>query len=185
MTPCQRPHPLDASPKPSARRLEVFALGAVLALASCSNVAPSAGPPPIAKSDEASSAVSRPTTPNESGEEFVMRWIRVSDKMQNTGRVGEYLSMSRQCNQCMQFYRTVKRIRRNGGTIKTDGLTVLAIRRDGPTAWMVKVRSAPTTFKESKTSDWTVLDGGVREQRYELTRTTSGWQMTDYFDTSR
>lgn len=119
--------------------------------------------------------------PHESPKAFVRRWIRVSNKMQNTGEIGPYLSISRGCSDCRAIAKRVKSMFDSGGFARTGGLTVLHM--SSSEAWGngpvidVRVDSAPTAFKERKSAPVQRLPGGTVVYRFRLSQSRP-WQMT-------
>ena len=69
----------------------------LLALFGCSDDSSSSADPP---SPTPTSTSTSPTPDAETPEEFVRRWVEVSNEMQNTGKTGEYRSLSRGCRPC-------------------------------------------------------------------------------------
>ena len=57
----------------------------------------------------------------ETPEEFVERWVQLSNEMQQTGETEAYLEVSRECVTCRQVAKTVQRIYARGGRIETQG----------------------------------------------------------------
>jgi hypothetical protein len=150
------------------RRALALTLAVPVLLAGCSD-----DPEPTPKIPEPTSSSPSPTEPAseepevESPEEFIRRWVEVDREMQNSGDIAEYESISAKCKTCMSVAKRIEGIFANGGTVKTQGLTILELAEqspvDGRKVFDVTVRSAPTIFVES---------AGAREERFPGGRIT-------------
>lgn len=144
------------------RRALALTIAVSVLLAGCSD-----DPEPTPNIPDPTSSSPTPTEPAseepeaESPEEFVRRWVEVDRDMQNSGDISEYERISGECETCMSVARRIEKIFANGGFVKTKGLAILSVKDQAGTGGRrvvdVRVRSAPTVYKES-------ADG--REQRF-------------------
>lgn len=162
------------------RALALFVLAPLL-LAGCSDGDPE--PDPTPKMPDPTSASPSPTESEtaeaESAEEFVRRWVEVSNEMQQTGETGTYLGISAKCGPCRQVAQQVADAFEAGGYVKTDGWTIKSITDrsgGGKPIYDVEVRSAPTILKASKSSKPSRLPGGDLIYRFRLNG-GSPWQL--------
>ena len=154
------------------RRTLALGLVVPLLLAGCSeDPEPRPKMPDPTPSSEPSQTESE-TAEAESPEEFIERWVSASNKMQNTGETAEYLQISGDCPQCKQVASRVESAFDAGGFFRTDGWTVLEITERSQSAKRpvldVRVDSAPTTLKESKSSEKVRYPGGTLTYRFRL-----------------
>jgi len=136
----------------------------LLALPSCSDDSSSSAEPPSPTPSSTSSEPS-PTQEAETPEEFVRRWVEVSNEMQNTGETEAYRSISRGCRPCMAVADQVEGYFEAGGYVKTGGWSITSVKLSKPGAKgrvtaTVEVESAPTEYKESADADAQTLEGG-------------------------
>jgi hypothetical protein len=157
------------------RRALALAVVAPLLLAGCTG---DPEPEPSPKMPETSSVTptDEPTeteTPQaESAEDFVRRWVEVSNAMQNSGETEEYLRLSAKCGACRRVAQRVAAAFEAGGYARTDGWKILEItNRPGGSRVQtldVRVDSAPTAFKEDASSDEQEFPGGEVLYRFRL-----------------
>jgi hypothetical protein len=153
-------------------RLALAVAGALL-LAGCSDdPEPTPKLPDLTSSSPSPTASESETPEAESAEDFVRRWVEISNEMQNTGETSEYLEISSRCAACKQVAQRVETVFDAGGFFKTDGWTIRSITdRSGNGARQVldvRVDSAPTLIKESSAAKEERLPGGDLVYRFRL-----------------
>lgn len=162
------------------RRALALTLTVPLLLAGCSDdPAPEPKMPDPTPSSSAPSPTESETAEAESPEEFVRRWVEVSNEMQRTGDVDAYLKISGECRPCKQVARQVASAFEAGGYVKTKGWTVRSITDrsgGGKPIYDVRVDSAPTELKASKSGKPSRLPGGDLTYRFRLNR-EAPWQL--------
>jgi hypothetical protein len=165
------------------RFLAVFACCGLLALSSCSDDSSSSADPPSPTPTSTSSQPS-PTQEVETPEEFVRRWVEVSNEMQNTGETKVYRSISRGCRPCTAVADQVERYFEAGGYVKTDGWSISSLKLSKPGAAgrvtaTVEVESAPTQYKESAEADAQALEGGSVIELMTIEPYSNSWVLTN------
>lgn len=163
------------------RRALALTIAVPVLLAGCSD-----DPEPTPKIPEPTSSSPSPTEPAseepeaESPEEFIRRWVEANTRMQNSGEIDEYSTLSSQCRPCLKTAQRIEQIYANGGFVKTDGWIVgKVIDRSGATGNPVldlEIESSPTTFKERADAETQRLPGGDIVMRVRLTP-TDPWQV--------
>lgn len=133
-----------------------------LLLAGCSEKAE-----PTPKMPDPTSSSPSPTESEmpeaESAEDFIRRWVRVSDAMQQTGDVAEFRQLSRNCQACGQVADQVASIYKSGGSIDFEGSEVMLLNQ---------IASSPPTFHlDLKTAETIIrnADGSVEQRLPEGT----------------
>lgn len=163
----------------------------VLALTSCtpsSDDEPSADPTPEI-SVPSSSTSTTPEPKPETAKQFIRRWRKASDAMQNNGKIEPYLRLSRGCEACKDFADTVDEVYSADGSITFAGTDVLQIRRVGgsqsrPT-FDVKMRVGNTKYVASKGAQPKTLSGGKKTYLVSLKHVDDEWFVTDLLRRSR
>jgi len=162
----------------SVRRTAAAVLAAGLLLAGCSD-----DPEPIFEPTETPSPTeSSPTAEPEaqSPEDFIREWLVLQRDMQNTGDVDAYLAASRGCSSCESAASIVTDYYAAGGYVRTKGRSLIALTPiDEGKTYDLKVRSAPTKYKESADAPVQGFPGGVSTYRVTLRQTDSGWILSD------
>jgi hypothetical protein len=163
------------------RRALALTLAVPVLLAGCSD-----DPEPTPNIPDPTSSSPTPTEPAteepeaESPEEFIRRWVEANTRMQNSGEVEEYSTLSSKCRPCLQTAKRVEQIYANGGFVKTDGWILgKVIDRSGTTGNPVldlEIESSPTTFKERADAERQELPGGDIVMRVRLT-SSAPWQV--------
>jgi hypothetical protein len=165
-----------------SRRLRIWRLGmaaltSVLLLGSCgsrSDGVTNPASPAVADASAESAETPKSKAPDaESAEQFVRRWVEVDRHMQNTGEMDRYLSISSGCRPCTQVAERVAQMYANGGWVRTKGWTILDLKdvstEVGRVAFDLRVRSAPTRFRETRSGEVQRYPGGVVVMRLRLT----------------
>lgn len=123
---------------------------------------------------------SSPVAPQQTAEEFIREWVRLDNQMQATGETDAFRAASSGCQSCVSYAERVADIYRSGGFIRTEGRTVLTVKEiTSDRTYRLKVRSAPTKYREGSDSPTKSLDGGVTTYRLTLRRSESGWVVAD------
>ena len=138
-------------------RLSGCLLSVCLLLAGCTDPEPSPTPTPSPSSSsmvvspspsESSSAPPRAETPVE----FIKRWMRLDEAMQNTGEKEAFLKVSGNCEPCQRLASRVDGIYSNGGEVSTTGWSLKEVLRIAGTSQRpvidARVIAAPTTYRE-------------------------------------
>jgi len=155
----------------------------LLALSSCSDDSSSSADPP-SPTPTSTSTERSPTQEVETPEEFVRRWVEVSNEMQNTGETKAYRSISRGCRPCTAVADQVERYFEAGGYVKTGGWSITSVKLSKPgskgrlTA-TVEVDSAPTEYKESADADAQTLEGGSVIELMTIEPLGESWVLTN------
>lgn len=167
----------------SVRRTVVALVGAALLASGCSDDPESRFQPTDPPSPTESTTTAQPEA--QSPEEFIREWVELQRDMQNTGNVDEYLVASAGCESCLSTARLVEGYYAAGGFVRTQGRSILAIRpiKRGET-YDVKVRSAPTEYRESADGPLQSFAGGVTTYRVTLRRQNNSWILTDEVEVS-
>ena len=141
------------------RRALALALTVPLLFAGCSD---DPEPTPDIPDPTTSSPTEEPTeteTPEvESPEDFVRRWVKVGDKMQQTGEVRAFRRISRNCQACAQVADQVESIYSAGGSIDYAGSKVSLLKKVAP--------DPPTFHLDLETPETVILnsDGSVDQR---------------------
>lgn len=167
------------------RRALALSLVTPLLLAGCSDGGePEADPTP--KMPETSSPTPSPseteTVEEESPEEFIRRWVDVSNAMYLTGDTEEFEALGPDCTDCDRISDTVKRIYSAGGKVEWDGWTIVSLKAQGrPEAHTYRyvVDSAPTRYRDSADGPWKTLEGGRSIQFIALQPFGESWQVVE------
>lgn len=171
----------------SVRRVLASVVVSVLlagGLAACGGDEPEPGARPKLPASESPSPTPTPTATDakETPEEFIRRWIAVSDAMQVSGETAEFLAMGSNCEGCSKLATRVADIYSGGGFIRTDGMEVTRIRKTGTGAGQIvfdlDVNAAPTRIRESATGPDTRMPGGKATLRIRL-KQTRPWRVVD------
>ena len=154
------------------RRALALSLAVPLLLAGCTEEEPTPDIPDPTTSSATPTPEETETAEVESAEEFIRRWVDLSNEMQSTGDVGEYVAVSSDCKACMRVADRVEAVYSGGGFIRTRGWSVLKLTdqsgRGDREVWDVRVKSAPTVLKESSDAAPQRLGGGELVFRFRL-----------------
>jgi len=167
----------------SVRRTWAALATAALLLAGCSDdpeprYEPTESPSP---SESETSAEPEAQTP----EEFLAEWVVLQRNMQNSGDTEAFLAASKGCESCEETARLVERFYADGGFVKTDGRSILEITTlELNKTYDVRVRSAPTKYKEAANGPLQSFPGGVTTYRVTLRPNGQTWILTDELEVS-
>lgn len=129
----------------------------------------------VSSSDTASARAEAP-------EDFVRRWVDVSNAMYLTGDTTRFRALGRSCPDCDRIAATVDRIYSAGGEVQWEGWTIRSFEREGRPgthAYRYLVDSAPTRYRESSSGPWMSLGGGRSVQLIVLEPDGSSWQVVE------
>lgn len=151
------------------------ALLAAAALAGCRG-GDDPGPSPT---DPVSSATPTPDDPSasstpqaETPEEFIRRWIAVSNSMQISGDTEEYRRLSNGCVPCDGVAARIEAVYGSGGRVDTEGWTVVSVQRTGGRkgrpVFEVAIDNDKTTVVEEANAPPEVLPGGEALMEFVL-----------------
>lgn len=151
-----------------------------LALSGCQEAEPTPKMPETAASS--ATPTETPSAEQESPEDFIRRWVALDKEMQNTGKTRDYMQVSSSCAPCAEVAERVEGIFHAGGYVRTKGWVILGIKDRspavGPKVFDLRVRSTPTTYKESAESAERTLSGGVLSYRLRLNSSTP-WRIVN------
>ena len=134
-----------------------------LLLSACGGGDDSVADPPV------SPATSSPTesAQHESAEQFIRRFVSVSNKMEAHGGTSDYLALTIGCKPCESLATQIREARHAGGFYRSKGWSLREIQPEvhgGRGTVDVSVSSAPTTYRTAAhapvqhyTGGWTVL----------------------------
>jgi hypothetical protein len=153
-------------------------LAAPLLLSACGGGDNPVADPPVSPG----STLSSPShAPRESPEHFIRRWAAAEKQMENTGRTGGYLSISSDCKACRELAADVHRYYSAGGSIHWGGWHISSIEPDGTNGtahvFVLKVQSAPTSYRVSATSPMKHLPGGPSTHQLTIRQVDGEWHM--------
>ena len=165
----------------SVRRTVAALVGAAFLLAGCSGDPEPRFTPTASPSESETTAEPQAQTP----EEFIEEWVALQRDMQNTGDTEEFLAVSQGCESCEDAARLIDQFYAAGGFVETDGRTVLGIRTvQRNRVYEVRVRSAPTRYKETASSPLKSFPGGFTTYRVTLQQRGDQWILTDELEVS-
>jgi hypothetical protein len=145
-------------------------------LGACGSGGSSMADPPVSSAPTTSDPSTTPQ--HETAEHFIQRWALAEKRMENTGKIATYLSMSHNCKACVALARDVRRYYAAGGYVHWGGWTIRSIKPNGGDSFAIAVTSAPTAYKTSATSSVLHLKGGPATHVLAVTRSTGSWQVT-------
>lgn len=168
----------------SARGGLTLAVVVPVVLAGCSGgIAP--GAEEAARTPAMSSVPSPSTTETaaaeaESPQDFIRRWVREYNRMQDTGDAGRFLAISSRCGPCRDVAEAVETAHAAGGFYRTEGLRLLSVEDrtsgTGPLVLDVRTDAAPTAIKDGAGRPIRRLPGGRAVFRFRLSR-SEPWQV--------
>ena len=164
------------------RRALALALVVPLLLAGCSQDEPEPKMPDPPTSAEPSPSPSESETPEaESAEEFIRRWAAIEAEMENTGDTAAYRELSADCTACTDLAEIIEGWYEAGGFVKWDGWRVLSVKPRGgsDTEFAVRVRSAPTEYKESAEGETKSFPGGPGAHLLVLEPSGGSWVVVE------
>jgi hypothetical protein len=152
-----------------------------LLLSGCGSDSSVADPP--VQSSPTSSPTGDPPA-HETAEHFIRRWAEAEKQMENTGKTAAYLSLSRQCDSCQQLAGDVGKYYAAGGYVRWGGWRIMSIKPypsgGRHSAFAMRARSAPTTYKESSSSAAKTLNGGLATDLVTIARTPDAWRVVAF-----
>jgi hypothetical protein len=102
--------------------------------------------------------------------------------MENSGRVADYLQLTRSCGPCKDLARQIQGFYRAGGYVRWAGWDIRTIRpydsATRPNSFAVRVVSAPTTYRESSQGPIKHLDGGPATEVVAVQHLHGSWVVT-------
>jgi hypothetical protein len=153
-----------------------FAAPLFLGIAACGDDTSVANPP--VQSGPSSSPTQ--SAHRESPEHFIRRFAGIERRMENTGEIGDYTRLAHRCRACLDLAHQIHGFYRAGGYVRWEGWKILAIRPyasggKAGRAYSVKVRSAPTVYRESSNGPIKNLNGGLAMEIVTLDRAGDSW----------
>jgi hypothetical protein len=165
------------------RRTLVALLAAPAVLLTACGGASSVADPPVSSGPTSSAPTTQPPA-HESPQHFIRRWADAEKKMENTGRTGPYLAVSKTCHSCEQLASDVSRFYAAGGFVNWGGWKILSIKPysdNGATkSYAMRAMAAPTAYQESVSGVHKTLPGGVATDLITLIQTRDAWQVVGF-----
>lgn len=155
-------------------RLASLLVCALLVLTACGG--DPVAPPPLTLPTSSSPTASDTVQP-ESAEEFIRRWQATADAMEASGVTEDFEALNLECESCNTFVDLVDKIYRDGGYIRHRGTQIVWITKYNASGYTVRVRSGPTTYRESSTAPVKHLEGGALTTRVFLKKSSAGWRV--------
>lgn len=148
-------------------------LGSAMLLTGCASEEPE---PKFAEPSASPSVVKK----EETAEEFIRRWAKVEQEMQNTGETEEYRAITRGCPSCNSLADKMEEIYRDGGWVKSGEIEVRRVREESPGQYLVRLHVSPTTHRLTESGPDGGFPGGKDLVQLNLERTPSGWNLSYY-----
>ncbi len=164
------------------RRVLVLAVVVPLFLAGCAGEDPEPKMPDPTSSAPAPVPTESETPEVESAEDFIRRWAVVETEMEKSGDTKIYRKLSRGCKACTGLAETIEKFYGAGGFVQWDGWKIRSIdRQQDPekNAYVVRVASTPTRYRESARGPLKKLDGGLSTHLLRLNRSGESWLVVD------
>ena len=153
----------------------------IVLLAACGGDDASIADPPVSPHPTSSSPTGTP--PHESPEAFIRRWAEAEKRMENTGVLADYMTISSQCTACRQLARDVRTYYAAGGYVHWSGWTIRSITSDGShersLVFVVEVDSGPTRYRKSSDGPVYHLGGGPSTHQLTIRRVHGEWQVLE------
>ena len=102
-------------------------LAAPLLLSACGGGGDSVADPPVSPSSTSSSTA---TPQRESPEDFIRRFVSVSNTREMRGNTDTYLALTSRCTPCRALAEQIGRARSNGGYYHSQGWSITSIKSD-------------------------------------------------------
>lgn len=129
------------------------------------------------------------TAEPEAPEDFIRRFNDANVAMQATGETSEFLALTQECRPCSETADRVEGFYANGGYVKWAGWKIVRVRHDQDTEqaseYRVEVMTPVTRYKESKTAEVQVLEGGNVVYRASLVSDDDSWLISDLVQLSQ
>ncbi|QCX28703.1 hypothetical protein [Nocardioides jishulii] len=150
-------------------------LSLTLLLAGCAE----ADPQPKFEKPAASPSVAG----EETAEEFIERWNDEYNRL-IAGEPNSWREMTASCDPCIQAADTVESYYEAGGGAKTEGRRIIAVKVGEPVQGQylanVRIKSAPTTYREAADAPEKQLSGGTWTYDVTLTRDGREWNFITF-----
>jgi hypothetical protein len=163
------------------RRNLAALLAAPFLLSACGGGGSSVADPPVSSAPPSSAPTTQPPA-HETPEHFIRRWAEAEKRMENTGKTGPYLRMSRGCGACQRLANDIQRFYSDGGYAKWGGWQILSISREATKGsslvFDVRVNSRATTYRESSGGAIKHLQGGPATHQLTIQSASGGWRVT-------
>jgi hypothetical protein len=139
--------------------------------------------PPVSSHITSSAPTTQPPA-HESPEHFIRRWAAAERRMENTGKTGAYLVISKPCESCQQLASDVSRFYASGGFVKWAGWQIVSIKhysgKGTHHSYAMRARAASTVYKESGSGPQKHLSGGLATDLITLVRTSDAWHVVRF-----
>ena len=160
------------------RRTLAALLAAPCVLSACGGGDTSIADPPVSNSPTSSAPTTKPA--HESPEHFILRWLSVGTRMQNTGTTTQYISMTHGCRDCRAVASKVAQAYAAGGYYKTRGVKRAQLSsQDGRTFELVAT-FYPTTYATSSNSPPRHFVGGEEHFQVGLVPRGTSWLVASF-----
>ncbi|WP_370290783.1 DUF6318 family protein [Nocardioides sp.] len=114
--------------------------------------------------------------PGETAEEFIRRWYALLDDAQTSGRTDAFLAASGpECESCKDFAKNVRSIYAAGGSVEGGRTTILSLRSESKTQWVVAVRAEESRVRRTSAAPVELLEGGPLTSRMYLVDVGGKW----------
>lgn len=143
-------------------------------------MSPGAPSPSSSASSSRTTVAPRPdltvAPPGETAEQFIRRWIELGNRMQTTGETEAYLDVAGpDCDTCREFARRIGDVYSAGGQSRGGEETILALKDEAPTQWVLRIRAAPAVYRERPGGPEKRLSGGEYRSRVYLAEVSGRW----------
>lgn len=165
-------------------RAAVVLLVAALVLGGCGDDEPDPGDPgstwtPTSKPETPTSEPVDPLTEAPEGEtaqEFIRRWVALSNRMQETGETEAFLAVAGpDCDPCRDYAKRIQDIYDNDGYFRGGTERILSFKKESATQWVVTLKAEPTEYAEAEGAEPERITGGKYRSRLYLARVDGRW----------
>lgn len=117
----------------------------------------------------------------ESAEDFIRRWVALSNDMQSTGDTSAFLRVSRSCADCRTFASSVEQVYADGGSIDFAGSTIAKLRRaaNGVRDYELDLATPETIIRGPSGSVDSRMPAGVGRYLISLHEDRGRWLVTN------